>query len=557
MDRTRQPIRGKARHARRFGGGLNRRDRSDQSGRGALPGRRGNDPLRTDPAHQSRHLRHQRAARPDRESASRAVQPDGRERRPDQGLQDSAGGRCGVRGERESGGLHVARANYHAAQGSFRHPDSHPLPQDDRARDCDHGAGSDASRARGRGGADPAVHEGHPGADYVRGAGVERDQPIVGGLGGHRDQQIKIGDFQRGEARGAKRGERDRAADFRFALAVRVDGREDRTRVRRRRQERRRFDRAADQPRGAEDFRSLSEARGFEEGLELLRAGLGGRGFGQRAVVGIHGTAARGDGTARSNRAAGTVRDAGADGGGERVYFRGPASASEAQQGSPGRALRLSRMTRRQLSAVTTRYTQWDGTQRLKLDGVKVMGLEEFIEQLRQEMRQRYRDFNLKNALSEMEQKLEDILNRERAKLESLKGQKPGIEEKQRELSRMPRRLSEAMRKLESHEFEDAQAKADFDALLEEYENIRDLENFRDRNQHMFHGPKSLGYEDALELMREMERMRQLEQDLMSGNFDTISMEDLQQILGQQASKDFQNLKQVMVLLTQSGYMVP
>ncbi len=247
-------------------------------------------------------------------------------------------------------------------------------------------------------------------------------------------------------------------------------------------------------------------------------------------------------------------------------------------------------MTRRELSTVTARYTQWDGTQRLKLDadkvfeklaeylsytddvrqamdwmmrqgmdfdGVRVMGLEEFIEQLRQEMRQRYREFNLKNALSEMEQKLEDILNRERAKLESLKGQKPGVEEKQRELSRMPRRLLEAMRKLESYEFEDPQAKADFDELLDEYENIRDLENFRDRNQHMFHGPKSLGYDDALELMREMERMRELEQDLMSGNFDTISMEDLQRILGQQAGKDFQNLRQVMVLLTQSGYMVP
>ena len=105
------------------------------------------------------------------------------------------------------------------------------------------------------------------------------------------------------------------------------------------------------------------------------------------------------------------------------------------------------------------RYTQWDGTQRLKLDadkvfeklaeylsytddvrqamdwmmrqgmdfdGVKVMGLEEFIEQLRQEMRQRYRDFNLKNALSEMEQKLEDILNRERSTLESLQGAEAG-----------------------------------------------------------------------------------------------------------------------------------
>src|SRR5580658_2188161 len=123
------------------------------------------------------------------------------------------------------------------------------------------------------------------------------------------------------------------------------------------------------------------------------------------------------------------------------------------------------------------RYTEWDGTQQLRLDadkvfeklaeylsytddvrqamdwmmrqgmdfdGVKVMGLEEFIEQLRHEMRQRYRDFNLKNALSEMEERLQDILKREGAKLESLKGQKSGIEEKQRELSRMPRRLSEA-----------------------------------------------------------------------------------------------------------------
>jgi uncharacterized protein with von Willebrand factor type A (vWA) domain len=240
--------------------------------------------------------------------------------------------------------------------------------------------------------------------------------------------------------------------------------------------------------------------------------------------------------------------------------------------------------------AVVTRYTQWDGTQKLKLDadkvfeklaeylsytddvrqaldwmmrqgmdfdGMRVMGLEEFIEQLRQEMRQRYRDFNLKNALSEMEQKLDDIVKRERETLEGLKGQKPGVEDKQRELSRVPRRLSEAIRKLESYDFEDAQAKADFEELLAEYDNIRDLENFRDRNQHMFHGPKSLGYQEALDLMHEMEQMRQLEQDLMSGNFETISLDELRQMLGDQASRDFQNLKQVMILLQNSGYLMP
>ncbi len=236
----------------------------------------------------------------------------------------------------------------------------------------------------------------------------------------------------------------------------------------------------------------------------------------------------------------------------------------------------------------TLRYTQWDGSQKIRLDadkvfeklseylsytddvrqamdwlmrqgmdfdGVRVMGLDEFLEQLRQEMRQRYRDFNLKNALGEMEQKLAELLGRERETLKSLKDAKPGIEDKERQLARVPRRLSEAIRKLEDYEFEDAQAQADFEQLLAEYENIRDLENFRDRFGQMFHGPKSLGYQQALELMREMERLKQLEQDLMSGNFESISLDELREMLGQQALEDFQNLKQVVMLLQNSGYL--
>src|SRR6516162_5342070 len=145
---------------------------------------------------------------------------------------------------------------------------------------------------------------------------------------------------------------------------------------------------------------------------------------------------------------------------------------------------------------VTTRYTQWDGTQKLRLDadkvfaklaeylsytddvrqamdwmmrqgvdfeGVKVMGLEEFLEQLRQEMRQRYRDFNLRNSLSEMEKRLEDILRRERETLQAMKDRRSQAAAKEHQLARMPRKLSEAMRKLEHYEFEDSQARADFD----------------------------------------------------------------------------------------------
>ncbi len=41
----------------------------------------------------------------------------------------------------------------------------------------------------------------------------------------------------------------------------------------------------------------------------------------------------------------------------------------------------------------------------------------------------------------------------------------------------------------------------------------------------------------------------------MSGNFETISMEELKELLGQQAMQDFQNLRQVMLLLNQSGLL--
>src|SRR5581483_186202 len=119
---------------------------------------------------------------------------------------------------------------------------------------------------------------------------------------------------------------------------------------------------------------------------------------------------------------------------------------------------------------VTIRYTEWDGTQKLKLDADKVF--EKLAEYLS------YTD-DVRQAM--------DWLERERRTLEELSAQKPGMEQKQRELQRMPRRLSEAIRKLESYEFEDAQARADFDELLAEYENVRDLENFRERNQHLFH----------------------------------------------------------------------
>jgi uncharacterized protein with von Willebrand factor type A (vWA) domain len=238
------------------------------------------------------------------------------------------------------------------------------------------------------------------------------------------------------------------------------------------------------------------------------------------------------------------------------------------------------------------RYTAWDGTQRVRLDAdevfeklvdhlsytddvqqaldwllrqgfdldsVRVMGLDEFLESLREEMRKRYRQFNLKNSLDEMRERLDEILRRERETLGGLAAEADDAaraREKRAFLDDLPARLSEALERLaQQYRFEDESAGRDFQDLLEELDNIRDLENFQRKSGDRFHGQESLSYSQALELMREMAAMNRLEEDLANGNFETISLEDLKRLLGDAAAQDFDRLRQIVVLLREAGYL--
>jgi uncharacterized protein with von Willebrand factor type A (vWA) domain len=237
---------------------------------------------------------------------------------------------------------------------------------------------------------------------------------------------------------------------------------------------------------------------------------------------------------------------------------------------------------------IRIRYTQWDGTQRVRLtadqvfeklsenlsytddvqqaldwllrqgaewDGMRVMGLDDFLEQVRDEMRQRYRQFNLNHALDDVRQRLEDLLDLERDTLAEQRAGQPSLQEKLDYLQRLSQRLSEALEQLKRYHFEDQQARQEFENLLEELNDVRDLEDFQRRYGDLLHGPQSLGYEEALNLMRELQRLKQLEEQLLAGDFEQISLDELRALLGQQAQQDFQHLQQMMLLLTQAGYL--
>ncbi len=235
------------------------------------------------------------------------------------------------------------------------------------------------------------------------------------------------------------------------------------------------------------------------------------------------------------------------------------------------------------------RYTRWDGSQRVRLDadqvfaklgeylsytddvrqalewllrqgiemeGVRVLGLDDFLEQLRDQMRRRYHEFNLSRALDDVQRKLDELLDMERAALDEGRAARPELDAKRAFLDRLPARLSDAIERLRDYAFEDRDAADEFERLLDELDNIRRLEDFIRRHGDMFQGPKALDYERALELMDEMERLKELEQQLLSGALQGVDLDALERMLGPDAAQGLRTLQEMMALLHGSGYLM-
>jgi uncharacterized protein with von Willebrand factor type A (vWA) domain len=238
---------------------------------------------------------------------------------------------------------------------------------------------------------------------------------------------------------------------------------------------------------------------------------------------------------------------------------------------------------------LTVRYTRWDGRQRVRLDpdeifsklgeylsytddvrqalewllrqgaelsGMRVIGLDELLEQVRNQIRERFRDHDLRHALDEMRRKLDELLDLERDTLAERRHENADLKAKEAFLDNLPHGLSDAIEKLKDYQFEDDQAAQEFENLLEELDNIRRLEEFQRRDGESFHGPDALDYERALEMMREIERLRALEQSLMNGDLQGVDMDELRQLLGAETAQDFENLRQMMAMLQESGYLM-
>lgn len=235
---------------------------------------------------------------------------------------------------------------------------------------------------------------------------------------------------------------------------------------------------------------------------------------------------------------------------------------------------------------VTIRYTAWDGTQQVRLsadrafetlaeyltytddvqqafewlvrrgldiEGVHVGGLDDLLRAVREEMRALQERYNLAHALDEPRRRLEELLARERAALAE-RGE-PDARAGDEGLDRLPSRLGERIEQLLGRAFADPQAGYGFARLREELENIHALEEFERRYGALFRGPEALDYEQALALIRRMQRLKQMEAALVGGDLNVVGVEELDALLGAEWGRRFEQLRELVMLLHQSGYL--
>jgi uncharacterized protein with von Willebrand factor type A (vWA) domain len=238
---------------------------------------------------------------------------------------------------------------------------------------------------------------------------------------------------------------------------------------------------------------------------------------------------------------------------------------------------------------IRVRYTEWDGTQRIQLDadrifesfadhlsdthdvqealdwlirhgldidGVRVVGLEELLEEVRAALRSRFGEFDPRAVTDDLRRQLDDILDRERKALDGRTPQTSRTGENRAFLDRLPLRLAEALDRLRDYEFEDSGAAEDYRRLLDELDNIRDLEQFIRRFGELFHGNRTTDYAESLELMRDIERLKQLEEQLLGGKVDDLDLDLVRDILGMEATQQVTTLQHMLDTLANAGYLM-
>jgi uncharacterized protein with von Willebrand factor type A (vWA) domain len=188
----------------------------------------------------------------------------------------------------------------------------------------------------------------------------------------------------------------------------------------------------------------------------------------------------------------------------------------------------------------------------------RVMGLEELLDELRQELDSLYDRYRLDAATDELRERLERALDREESRLRERSGY-----ESQRMNEFLERRhapaadVSDAIERFRDWSFEDPEAAQALREMLEELDRLRELERFLRERGRRFRGSERASYSEAQEIRRRIESLEAMARQLAEGDLEPISPEALRELLGQDAARSLILLRQLEPSLRRAGYLRP
>jgi uncharacterized protein with von Willebrand factor type A (vWA) domain len=201
---------------------------------------------------------------------------------------------------------------------------------------------------------------------------------------------------------------------------------------------------------------------------------------------------------------------------------------------------------------------EWMRRQGFELAGteMRVLGLDELAQELRQEQEALARRYRLDDATQELRRRLEEILDREQRALRGRHGfESQRLNEFLARRHAEAQRLSERIERLRDHRFEDARAGADFQELLDELERLRGLEDFVAREGRRFRGPEPADYATAQRIRERFEALERLAGSLERGELEGLDPEALGDLLDETGRRSLVLLRELEPSLRKAGYL--
>jgi uncharacterized protein with von Willebrand factor type A (vWA) domain len=201
---------------------------------------------------------------------------------------------------------------------------------------------------------------------------------------------------------------------------------------------------------------------------------------------------------------------------------------------------------------------EWMRRHGFELGGLdmRVMGLEEMIEDLLREVESLYDRYSMDGATDELRRRLEELLESEQRALHESHGYESARMNDFLERRHAPAsRLSDAIQRFRDYDFEDEATGDAFQELLAELDRLRELENFLRDHGSYFRGGEAADYETAQEVRERIEEILRLARNLAEGNFESVSPEQLRDLLGDPAAQSLILLQRFESDMMRAGFL--